>query len=447
MAGIFALSVQPGVYDGDFPRDFFWETFYQQHLGEEYAGAAVYNNGAITNQSYLGLFRSNFYHQLETLKGTEAVGYCGPQQEPFFRQTKLGKIAVCFSGNVLNRSHLAEELMLSGHTFERGDDIEIIIKLLSQGKDVIDGIVRMNEKVQGSYALLVLSEQGLYAASFSGHWPLVIGEKKGALATATDPSGFKNMGFRIVRDLEPGEIVLLKNGACQTKSIIPPNQSRICSFLWVYTAFPTGSFRGIPVSLIRKRLGAALAKKDIENGFIPDLVVPVPDSGRYHAIGYYQEFCRQISQGKIKRMPLYDEVLVKYPYAGRSFTPQDEKTRKQEASIKLLESSEQYQGKIMVVCDDSIVRGTQTQTNLVPKLKDLGVIEIHFRISSIELFSYCPWGKTTRKGDLFSLKYPGMKEKIDFLGIQSIEFNTREDLLEIIGLPEETLCFDCSLED
>jgi len=100
-----------------------------------------------------------------------------------------------------------------------------------------------------------------------------------------------------------------------------------------------------------------------------------------------------------------------------------------------------------VVCDDSIVRGTQTQTNLVPKLKNLGVAEIHFRISSTELFSYCPWGKTTRKGDLFSLKYPKEEEKIDFLGVQSIKFNTREDLLEIIGLPEETLCFDCSLEN
>jgi glutamine phosphoribosylpyrophosphate amidotransferase len=196
MAGIFALSIRPGVYDCDFPGNLFWGTFYQQHLGEEYAGTAVFNNGAIANQSYPGLFRSNFYRRLETLEGTEAMGYCGSQPEPFFRQTKLGKIAVCFSGNVLNRSRLAEELMLLGHTFERGDDIEIIVKLLSQGKDVIDGIVRMNEKVQGSYALLVLSEQGLYAASFSGHWPLVIGEKKRRFGRSHRPFGIQESGFQ-----------------------------------------------------------------------------------------------------------------------------------------------------------------------------------------------------------------------------------------------------------
>jgi len=446
MAGMFALSIDPRAYEGNFPKDLFWGNFYQQHLGEEYAGVAVCNNGRIITQSYPGLFRPNFRNKLEALEGTEAIGYCGSQEEPFGQQTKLGKIAACFSGNILNRSHLAEEFLVFGHTLEKGDEIEIIVKLLAQGKDVVDGIVRMNKEVQGSCALLVLSEEGLYAASFSGHWPLVVGEKKGALVIATDSSGFKNLGFKVVRDLKPGEVVLVKNGTLETKDIITPSQSQICSFLWVYTAFPAGLFRGIPVSLIRKKLGAALAKRDIENNFIPDIVTLVPDSGRYHAIGYHQEFCRQINEGKIKKIPLFDEVLLKYPYAGRSFTPQKEEIRKEEAHIKLLESSEEYQGKVVVVCDDSIVRGTQTQTNLVPKLKDLGVAEIHFRISNPELLSYCLWGKTTKKGELFALRYPTPAEKIKFLDIQSIEFNATDDLLEAIGLSRETLCLDCSLK-
>ena len=105
-------------------------------------------------------------------------------------------------------------------------------------------------------------------------------------------------------------------------------------------------FEGIPASLVRKRLGAALARRDIERGFVPDIVIPVPDSGRFHAIGYHQEFCRQMMAGKIDRIPLYDELLLKYPYAGRSFIPPDQKQRDREARIKLLVSGEDCEGKV-----------------------------------------------------------------------------------------------------
>jgi len=447
MAGLFGLSVDPKAYQGEFSEDFFWGTLYQQHLGEEYAGIALSKNGNIEIQSYPGLFNSNFYNKMVTLEGTEAIGYCGSQEEPFRQKSKLGEIAACFSGNITNCSRLMEEFFNFGHTLERGDEIEVIVKFIAQGRDTVDGIARMSKKVEGSYALLVLGAEGMYAATFSGHWPLVIGEKKGALAIATDPSGFDNIGFEILRDLAPGEIVLIKNGKLETKTIITPTRSKICSFLWVYTAFPTGVFRGIPVSLIRRRLGAALAARDIKNGFIPDIVTLVPDSGRHHGIGYFEEFCRQMNEGRIKRIPIFDELLSKYPYAGRSFTPQDEKKRKKTAHFKLLKSSEKkrYQGKVVVVCDDSIVRGNQTQTNLVPKYKALGVSEIHLRISNPELHSYCPYGKTTKKGELFSERFQTKEEKIEFLGVQGLEYNTIDDLVRVIGLPREVLCVDCNL--
>jgi len=313
----------------------------------------------------------------------------------------------------------------------------------------------MAERIKGAFALLVLTKEGIYAARCpTGHWPLVIGEKKGAIAVSSEPCGFKNFGFKLVRDLKPGEIVLFKGGKIETKAIISGEKVQFCSFVWVYTAYPNGVFWGIPASLVRKRLGAALARQDIERGFIPDIVAPVPDSGRFHAIGYHQEFCRQIMEGKIRKVPLYDEVLLKWPYAGRSFTPQEEEKRKLEAHIKLLVNGEDYTGKVLVINDDSIVRGTQTSENLVPKAESLGVKEIHFRISNPELHSYCPYGKTTKRGELFAAEILSKEERIKFLNskaenkniVRSLEYNTVDDLVLAIGLPREKLCVDCDLK-
>ncbi len=450
MAGLFALSIDPKAYKNNFSEDFLWGTFYQQHLGEESSGLAISQNGIIYSEALPGHFKPNFQDKLDRLERNceaIAIGYCGPSQEPFEQQTNLGPITACFSGNILNRSSLIKEFMTFGHTFVRGDDIEVIIKLVAQGKDIIEGLTRLSEEIQGSYALLLLNEEGLYATSFPGHWPLVVGEKQGAIALATDPSGFSNRGFKIQRDLEPGEIVLIKNGKIETKNIIScaSTQGRVCSFKFVYTDFPVGVFRGIPYSLVRKKLGATLARRDIEKNFFPDIVASVPDSGRSHAIGYHQEFCRQMNEGRIKKVPLFDELLLKYPYSGRSFTLQTQEARDEKTHIKLLRNSESYQGMVVVIVDDSIVRGTQTQTNLVPKLRALGLAEIHFRISNPELLSYCPWGKTTKEGELFANQFSSKKERIKFLGIKSLEYNTIEDLVEAIGLSPEVLCLDCSL--
>ncbi len=244
-------------------------------------------------------------------------------------------------------------------------------------------------------------------------------------------------------DLEPGEIVLLKNGRWETKGYMPKSDLQVCSFYWAYTGFPNDAFEGLPDSVVRKRLGASLAARDIEAGFIPEVVIPVPDSGRFHAVGYHQEFCRQMMAGKIGRVPLYDELLMKYPYAGRSFIPETKEQRDREARIKLLASGEDCTGKVVAVCDDSIVRGTQTQTDLVPKLRQTGVKEIHFRVSYPELRSHCRWGKTTRKGEVLAGRIPAKADRITYLGVEGLEYNTVEDLVRAIGRPLEELCVDC----
>ncbi len=314
MAGLCALSVNPKIYQGKFLDDLFWLTFYQQHLGEEYAGLSTINQGQIKIRTHRGLFRPTFSQDLRGLEGTEGIGYCGTVREPYFADAKLGKFSLCFSGNIVNLPNLVERFKNLGHTFERGDDIEVIAKLIVQGEDIVDGIKIMSKEIKGAYALFILTEEGIYAArSPSGHWPLVIGEKEGAVIVASESGGFSNCNFVLIRDIEPGEIILVKNGSWIVKDKIPSERIQNCSFVWVYTAFPNGIFEKIPASLVRKRLGAALARRDIQKGFIPDFVIPVPDSGRFHSIGYHQEFCRQMMEGKISRVPFYDECLLKYP--------------------------------------------------------------------------------------------------------------------------------------
>lgn len=444
MPGLFAITVNPQQYEADFLEDLFIGTFYHQHLGEAYGGLSTYSDGQFHIRTHRGLFRSTFSRDLEGLSGTEGIGYCGSFREPYFSESRLGRMSACHSGNVTNLSELMERFRDLGHVFTRGDDIEMLTKLIAQGTSIVDGVQKLNQQLKGAFSLLVLTEEGIYAVRCAaGQWPLVIGEKRGAVVAASECGGFANLGFRRVRDVEPGEIVLLKNGAWETKGRIEGSKVQVCSFYWVYTGFPTNVFEGVPDSLVRKRLGAALARRDIESGFIPDVVIPVPDSGRFHAIGYQQEFCRQMMAGNIQRVPVYDELLVKYPYAGRSFIPQDQKQRDREARVKLLASGEDCRGKIVAVCDDSVVRGTQAQTDLVPKLRQTGVREIHFRISNPELRSYCPWGKTTKKGELLADRIPAIEDRVKYLGVDGLKYNSLQDLAEAIGRPLESLCVDC----
>jgi len=446
MAGLFGLSIDPRKYQGAFLEDLFWGTFYHQHLGEDYAGLSTFRDGEFRIRTHRGRFRATFSSDMEGLEGTEGIGYCGGVREPYYTESRLGRMAACFAGNLTNLPVLLARYKQQGHIFTRGDDIEMILTLTAQGADVTAGIQHLMREMEGAASVLILSEEGIYAARCPmGRWPLVIGEKEGAVAVASESGGFKNLGFRRVRDVEPGEILLLKNGSCETKCRLESPRQQVCSFYWVYTGFPNNATGGVPGSLVRKRLGAALAAKDIQRGFIPDIVIPVPDSGWFHAIGYHQEFCRQMMAGKIRRIPLYDELLLKYPYAGRSFIPQDQAQRDREARIKLLASGEDCTGKVVVICDDSIVRGTQTQTDLVPKLRQAGVKEIHLRISNPELRSHCRWGKTTRKGELLVDRIPSLAERARYLGVEDLEYNSIQDLALAIGRPLESLCVDCSL--
>jgi amidophosphoribosyltransferase len=464
MAGLFALSVDPARYKGPFVEDLFRGTFYQQNRGEKYAGLVVFNNGQMNGDSRRGLFRPTFWGSRGEFCGQAGIGYCGLTPEPLKVMSKFGHWALCFSGNVLNLAELSVELQSDGEVFATNDDIEVIAKFIARGRDFVDGIKIAAKKIKGAFSLLVITSNGIYVAVCpSGRWPLIIGEKEGAVAVAAESGGFKNLGFKIIRDLQPGEIIHINSGKWEQKGIITDGRRQICSFLWVYTARPEAQIAGIPASLVRKRLGAALARRDIVRGFIPHYVISVPDSGRSHAIGYHQEFCRAAMRGRIKRLPFFDELLLRFPYSGRSFTRSTQVKRDEEADLKIVPSGESvddllegFEGLadlwggnlselIVAVCEDSIVRGTQLQQKLIPRLKSIGVGQIYVRASNPPLMAYCPWGKTTQQSELLAERFPDMAGRVKHLGVNGLEYNTVADLIQAIGLPREQLCVDCSL--
>jgi len=445
MAGLFAVSMK-SKNNEEFLETLFWGTFYLQHLGEEYCGLASFSDeNGLKIRTHRGLFEPSFKEDKRGLEGRAGIGYCGSTREPLLIDARLGQIALCFSGNIQNLSQILQELKEEGHILERSDDVEVVAHLLFRGENLVLGLKSLPERLKGSFNLLILADDGtIYAfRSPDGRWPLIIGGNEKMLVVSSESGGFYNLGLRHYFDLKAGELAVIKEGEINTIKKLSTVKPQICSFLWVYTAFPNAVFEGVPASLVRKRLGGFLAEADFRKGFVPDIVAPIPDSGKFHAQGYQQKMVELCLKQGLKTAPLYEEVLLKYPYAGRSFTPSDPSIREERARIKILTSSERFEGATLVVSDDSLVRGTQTRSETVPKLRSMGFRKICLRISFPEIKSHCPWGKTTRREEIFASKIPSLKGKISFLGVDDLRYNDIQALVEAIGINKENLCLDC----
>jgi len=212
MAGLFAMSVNPSYIDPNtFLHDLYWGTLYQQNLGEDHCGLGVCCGGELRHDTSEGWFEPNFKARMEYFAGTEGIGYCGVCQEPFYIDSKLGEMVLCFTGNIIDRGELVKLLKMSGHTFERGDDIEVIAKLIVQGESIAAGIRHMTKKIVGAYTLLVLTKEGIYAScSPNCHWPLVMGVKNGAVAVASESGGFDNLEFKVFEQVNPAKRFCLR---------------------------------------------------------------------------------------------------------------------------------------------------------------------------------------------------------------------------------------------
>ena len=460
MSGIFGV-----VSKGNCAETLFYGTDYHSHLGTEYGGLAVLGED-FTRQIHdvsQSQFKSKFYDDYKHMSGNKGIGVISAlDEQPIYLNSKFGPFCIATNGIVENAEELVANLLKNGISFSEVskkavNTTELIAKLINQGDNLIDGIEKMFDAIDGSCSLLLLNRAGIYAARDRfGYTPLIIGKREDAWAVTSETTAFPNNGFEITKHIEPGEIILLNEDGVVQRKPGRGNVSQICAFLWIYTGFPASNYEGINVEIVRERCGRYLAKRDKDIDV--DVVSGVPDSGFAHGLGYAME------SDKPFRRP-----LVKYtPGYGRSYTPLSQQTRDLIAKMKLIPIKEVIEGNSIVVCEDSIVRGTQLKNFAIKKLWDCGAKKIHIRPACPPLMFPCRFNLSTRsihelaarrairslEGhdtkdvseyiDANSEKYKRMVEWITKdLGVSTLRYQTVDDMVKAIGWPKAKLCLYC----
>ena len=446
--------------------DLFYGTDYNSHLGTKRGGMATYSEESGFTRSIHNLenayFRSKFEADLPKFKGNAGIGVISDTDaQPIVVNSHLGRFAIVTVAKVQNLAELEQELLDEGRHFAElssgnTNPTELIALLIIQGADFVDGIENVYRRIKGSCSLLLLTEDGIIAARDKwGRTPIVIGKKEGAYAATSESSSFPNLDYRTEHYMGPGEIVRLH--ADGMEQLRRPNEGmQICSFLWVYYGFPNSSYEGRNVEDVRFTSGLKMGLKDASEA---DCVCGIPDSGIGQALGY--------AEGK--GIP-YHRAIVKYtPTWPRSFMPGNQSMRSLVAKMKLIPNRAMLEGKRIIFCDDSIVRGTQLRDN-VKVLYEYGAREVHMRIGCPPIIYACPFiGFSASKSDLELMarriikelegdenknleKYAAtdspeytrmvevMREKFK---LSSLKFNTLETLVEAIGLPKCKVCTHC----
>lgn len=448
--------------------DLFYGTDYNSHLGTKRGGLATYDaEEGMFARSIHNLestyFRTKFEDELDKFKGNVGIGIISDTDpQPIIINSHLGRFAIVTVAKIVNLEEIEAELLSQNMHFAElssgnTNQTELISLLIIQGKTFVEGIENVYRRVKGSCSMLLLSEDGSIIAARDkwGRTPIVIGWKEGAYAATSESSSFPNLDYEIDRYLGPGEIVrMTADGVEQLRK--PEEKMQICSFLWVYYGFPTSCYEGRNVEEVRFTSGLKMGQNDDSE---VDCACGIPDSGVGMALGY--------AEGK--GVP-YHRAISKYtPTWPRSFTPSKQEMRSLVAKMKLIPNRAMLEGKRLLFCDDSIVRGTQLRDN-VKVLYEYGAKEVHIRIACPPLIYACPFvGFTASKSPLELItrriieelegdadknleKYattgsPEYEKMVSIIaerfGLTTLKFNTLETLIESIGLPKCKVCTHC----
>jgi len=447
--------------------DLFYGTDYNSHLGTRRGGMATYD--AERQQFCRSIhnlestyFRTKFEDELDKFQGSAGIGVISDTDpQPIIIHSHLGSFAIVTVAKINNIEELVSELLDRGAHFAelssgKINQTELVALLINQEASFKEGIENVYNKVNGSCSMLILTPDSIIAARDAmGRTPIIIGAKENTFALCSETSSLPNLDYEPVRDLGPGEIVRVTADGVEVMRK-PEEEMQICSFLWVYYGFPTSTYEGKNVENMRNKSGLLMAAEDDVE---VDMAGGVPDSGIGMALGYAQGL------GVPYRRP-----ISKYtPTWPRSFTPSRQELRNLVAKMKLIPNRDLLNGKRVLLCDDSIVRGTQLRDN-VKILYDYGAEEIHIRIACPPLVYSCPFvGFSASKSDLELIsrriiaelegqhdknlekystygtpEYEKMVEIIrERLGLTSLKFNTLDNLVKAIGLPKCKLCTHC----
>ena len=446
--------------------DLYYGTDYNSHLGTRRGGMVTYDDELGFRRSIHNLestyFRTKFEGELDKFTGNSGIGVISDTDpQPIIFNSHLGRFAIVTVAKIANIVELEKQLLDRNHHFAElssgaTNPTELIALLITEGKNFVEGIENVYRSVKGSCSMLILTENGIIAARDRlGRTPIVVGRKEGAFAVSSESSSFPNLDYEIDRYVGPGEILhITADGITQLRA--PEEDMQICAFLWVYYGFPTSCYENRNVEEVRFNSGLEMGKTDESE---VDCVCGIPDSGVGMALGY--------AEGK--GVP-YHRAICKYtPTWPRSFTPSRQSMRSLVAKMKLIPNRAMLEGKRLLFCDDSIVRGTQLNDN-VRVLFDYGAREVHMRIACPPLIYSCPFvGFTASKSDMELItrriikelegdanknldKYattdsPEYKRLVEEIrrrfGLTSLRFNTIETLIRAIGLPKCKVCTHC----
>ncbi|MGC3960481.1 MAG: amidophosphoribosyltransferase [Verrucomicrobiota bacterium] len=413
-----------------------------QHRGQESAGVVTSDGRQFREHKGMGLVSQIFNGQiLHDLVGKMAVGHTRysttgssniRNAQPLTGNCLRGQIAVAHNGNLTNAAELRDQLEAKGVMFQTTVDSEVILNLLAQ--PALDGnenhLVSVVRQIEGAFSLVIMTESELIGVRDPhGFRPLSIGKVDDAWVLSSETCAFDLIHAKFVRDVEPGEIVIInREGLHSIKAYPEQKRTAFCMFEYVYFARPDSTIAGRNVYKVRVEMGRQLAR---EYPVDADLVIPVPDSGVYASLGYAEE----------SKIP-YEMAFIRNHYVGRSFLQPSQLIRDFNVRVKLNLIEELVRGKRVIIVDDSIVRGTTCKAR-VKTLKDAGAKEVHVRVSCPPHMNPCVYGIDFPDRNKLMAANHSVEAIREYLNADSLHYLSLDGMVKATGLPKQNFCLAC----
>ncbi|MBR5933242.1 MAG: amidophosphoribosyltransferase [Treponema sp.] len=466
MGGFFGVASKD-----DCSLDLFFGVDYHSHLGTRRGGLAILTKDRKFQRSIHNIqnspFRTKFEKDIDDMHGSLGIGCISDYEpQPLLVHSHLGSYAITTVGIVNNKNELEKEILEGGYTHfleMSGGEVnqtELIVALINHKKSIPEGIKYVQEKIKGSISMLIMTEEGIYAARDKlGRTPVQVGKKDNSFCLSFESFAYINLGYKDYHELGPGEIVYITPDKMEVIQQ-PGKEMKICTFLWCYYGYPTSSYEGVNVEQMRYNCGKYLARRD-KGSVTPDSVAGVPDSGTAHAVGYANESGIPFTRPFIKYTPTWP----------RSFMPTSQDQRNLIAHMKLIPVQPLIKGKKILLIDDSIVRGTQLRET-TDFLYESGAKEVHVRPACPPIMFGCKYLNFSRSNseldlitrrvikkfegdnvseetikkycDPDSKEYAAMLEEIcKQLHFTTLRFHRLDDMLESVGIDQSKLCTYC----
>ena len=412
-----------------------------QHRGQESAGVAVANGDKVQLYKGMGLVAEVFAdNQLDSLQGHLAIGHVRysttgashpVNAQPLLFRYNGGMLGLAHNGNLTNVTELRSMLMASGAVFQSSTDSEVIVNIIARSAQngLEEGLVKSMIDIKGAYSLVIITENKLVAVRDpNGFRPLCLGSLDDGYVIASESCALDTVGAKFIRDLQPGEIVVISDKGLESIQVLKPRKRAHCIFEYIYFARPDSTIDGYNVNKVRREMGRVLAR---EYPVEADVVIPVPDSGTAAARGY----------AEASGIP-FEEGLMKNRYIGRTFIQPNQQLRDLGVRLKLNPVREVLNGKRVVMVDDSIVRGT-TSNKLVAMLRECGVREVHMCLSSPPITNSCYYGIDTSNEQELIAAQKSLEEIRRSIGADGLHYLSLEGLLKLFGEDSNNFCTAC----